>query len=72
MKVVSLILISLLLIDFASFTNEIQEENEIDSLVVHEKIDRAGKIQDGGAQDLEKILTKGIMDEFESDKFFNS
>lgn len=51
--------------DFATSTKE------IDSMEVYEKIDRAGKVQDGGAQDLEKVLTKGIDDEFKSDTFFN-
>lgn len=69
MDVKALIFITLFLINFATSTGE------IDSMVVYEKIDRAGKIQDGGAQDLEKVLTKSIldeMDEFENDKFFNS
>lgn len=66
MNVITLIFcISLLLIDFATSTKE------IDSIEVYEKIDRAGKIQDGGTQDLEKVLTKGINDEFINDKFFN-
>lgn len=65
MDVKALIFITLFLIKFATSAT-------IDSMVVYEKIDRAGKIQDGGDQDLEKVLTKSIMSQFENDKFFNS
>lgn len=68
MNVKTLVLFYLSLVDFAIS----KKEENIDTIKIYEKIDRVGNVQDGGAQDLEKVLTKGIMDEFENDKFFNS
>lgn len=45
-------------------------DKEIDDLVIYEKIDRVGNVQDGGAEDLEKLITKDVMGNFENDKAF--
>lgn len=68
MNVKRLIFVSLFFIGFTTSA----KGKEFTFLKVYEKVDRAGKIQDGGAQDLEKVLSKGIMDEFKNDNFFNS
>lgn len=44
-------------------------DKEIDKLVVYEKIDRVGSVQDGGAEDLEKLITKDVMGSLENDFF---
>lgn len=45
-------------------------DKEIDDLVIYEKIDRVGNVQDGGAEDLEKLITKDVMGNFENDNDF--
>ena len=62
-------LIFLLVFVIAS-SSSLKYDKEIDDLVIYEKIDRVGNVQDGGAEDLEKLITKDVMGNFENDKDF--
>lgn len=44
------------------------QEEESDELVIFEKIDRAGSVQDGGEEDLGKFISKSVNDELENDE----
>lgn len=46
----------------------VSSQEEIDELVIYEKIDRAGKIQDGGEEDLGKLITKSVNEKLAMDK----
>lgn len=59
MEVRGLILFLIFTIIIASSTSQMTPPT-IDEIVIREKIDRVGKVQDGGAEDLEKVLSKGI------------
>lgn len=62
-------LIFLLIFTIASSSSQ-KYDKEIDDLVIHEKIDRVGNVQDGGAEDLEILITKDVMENFDKDKDF--
>ena len=62
-------LIFLLVFVIAS-SSSLKYDKEIDDLVIYEKIDRVGNVQDGGAEDLEKLITKDVMGNFDNDKDF--
>lgn len=62
-------LIFLLIFSIASLSSQ-KYDKEIDDLVIHEKIDRVGNVQDGGAEDLEILITKDVTGSFDKDKDF--
>lgn len=71
MNVKTSILITLFLINLAN-SDDINGGYDIDTLIIREKIDRVGNIQNGGELDMGKALNKNIMDRFEADDFFAS
>jgi hypothetical protein len=46
----------------------VSSQEEIDDLVIYEKIDRAGKVQDGGEEDLGKIIEKSVNENLAMDE----